>query len=101
MIDEKNNYQEIVVHEAVEALGNLSDENTAKLLDKYSNTNHKDSVMLYETCFLARELINWRVATDSGKSEGLDLNKLKFKTNDPAPPYPRSSYWHLEEANQG
>jgi hypothetical protein len=28
VIDEKNGYEEIVVHEAVEAMGNLSHENT-------------------------------------------------------------------------
>ena len=43
--------------------------------------------MLYETCFLAKELIAWKSATQNGKSEELDLKKLKFKTNDPAPPF--------------
>ena len=95
VIDEKNKYQEIVVHEAVEALGNLDDENAGKLLEKYENANHKDSQMLYETCFLAQKLINWRVETENGKEEGLDFTTLNYKTNDPAPPFPLSSYFHL------
>jgi len=32
IIDEKNGYPEIVVHEAVEALGNLSQDRTEELL---------------------------------------------------------------------
>ena len=43
--------------------------------------------MLYETCFLARELINWKHRTENGKSEQLDFKKLNYKTNDPAPPF--------------
>jgi len=43
--------------------------------------------MLYETCFLAKELINWNETTNKGASENLDFNKLQFKTNDPAPPF--------------
>lgn len=97
VIDEKNEYKEIVVHEAVEALGNLDHDNTMKLLEKYENTNHPDSKMLYETCFLAKSLINWRVATNNGEKEGYDFEKLVYKTNDPAPPYPLSSYYHLTE----
>ena len=60
VIDEKNGYKEIVVHEAVEALGNMSQEKSKQLLDKYSNSNFKNSQMLYETCFLAIELIKWK-----------------------------------------
>lgn len=68
-----------------------------KLLEKYDNSNHPDSKMLYETCFLAKTLINWRVSTDGGQKEGFDFEKLVYKTNDPAPPYPLSSYQHLTE----
>jgi len=32
-------------------------------------------------------LIKWNKETEKGKLEGIDLTKLKFKTNDPAPPY--------------
>ena len=87
VIDENNGYKEIVVHEAVEALGNLSQEKSVQLLEKYSNSNHKNSVMLYETCFLAIELIKWKEQTNNGEKEKLDFKQLNFKTNDPAPPY--------------
>lgn len=43
--------------------------------------------MLYETCFLTKNLVEWKKATDNGRSEGLDLTKLKCATNDPAPPF--------------
>jgi hypothetical protein len=43
--------------------------------------------MLYETCFLAKELIAWKTNTQNGKTEGMDLKKLMFKTNDPATPF--------------
>ena len=43
--------------------------------------------MLYETCFLARELINWNKQTNNGKTENIDFKRLIFKTNDPAPPF--------------
>mgnify|MGYP006893322272 CR=1 FL=1 len=43
--------------------------------------------MLYETCFLARELINWNTRTQNGVTEKIDFKKLQFKTNDPAPPF--------------
>ena len=43
--------------------------------------------MLYETCFLAKELIEWNKTTDTGKTEGIDFGELRFKTNDPAPPF--------------
>jgi len=57
-----------VLHEAVEALGNLCQANTLELIKKYEESD-KYTPMLYETCFLARELINWKIATDNGKSE--------------------------------
>ena len=35
----EGNYAQIIVHEAVEALGNLDDANTVALLEKYRNSN--------------------------------------------------------------
>ena len=67
-------------------MGNLGEENTLELLKKYEDEN-KTTTMLYETCFLAKELIEWNKSTDAGKSEGVDVKQLKFKTNDPAPPF--------------
>ena len=42
-------YTKIVLHEAVEALGNVSEENNLRLLDRFAD--EKDGI-LYETCFL-------------------------------------------------
>ena len=53
-------YTKIVLHEAVEALGNVSEENNLKLLDRFSE--EKDGI-LYETCFLTQKLVEWRNAT--------------------------------------
>ena len=75
VIDEKNDYQEIVVHEAVEAMGNLNHQNTLSLLKKYEDQN-QTTTMLYETCFLAKELIAWKSQTQNGMTEGLDMKKL-------------------------
>jgi deoxyhypusine monooxygenase len=77
-------YPKIVLHEAVEALGNVSREDNLKLLERFSG--EKDGI-LYETCFLAEKLVQWRTKTNNGKLECLNLSKLKFTTNDPAPPY--------------
>lgn len=54
------------------------------MLERFSG--EKDGI-LYETCFLTTKLIEWKKATDNGKTEGLDLTKLKCVTNDPAPPF--------------
>ena len=43
--------------------------------------------MVVETCELAQDLIKWNKETDHGKTEGVDVTKLKFRTNDPAPPF--------------
>ena len=75
VIDDKNNFEEIVVHEAVEAMGNLAEQNTLDLIKKFEDEK-KTSSMLYETCFLARELINWKKDTDNGKTENLDFSSL-------------------------
>ena len=80
----QGDYTKIVLHEAVEALGNVSKENNLKLLDRFAD--EKDGI-LYETCFLTQKLVEWRTATDNGKKECLNLSKLKYTTNDPAPPY--------------
>ena len=78
---------QIVVHEAVEALGNLNSENTVRLIERYKDSNQDISAMVVETCELAQDLIRWNKDTNMGASEGIDLKKLKFRTNDPAPPF--------------
>ena len=77
-------YTKIVHHEAVEALGNLSYDHSLKMLERFSD--EKDGIV-YETCFLTKKLIEWKQNTECGKSEGINLAKLKFATNDPAPPF--------------
>ena len=41
------------MHEAVEALGNMSDENTVRLIEEYKDRNSDISEMVIETCELA------------------------------------------------
>ena len=43
--------------------------------------------MVIETCQLAQAMLNWKKETNYGKTEGLDLSKLKFTTNGPASPF--------------
>ena len=78
-----------MIHEAAEALGNLNETNSLWLLQKFENRDKGIvwSPMVRETCELARDLITWNKKTDFGKSEQLDLQSLKFTTNDPAPPF--------------
>ena len=83
----EGDYPQIVVHEAVEALGNMGEENTVRLLERYRDSNSDISAMVVETCELTQDLIKWNKETNNGESEGLDLKKLKFRTNDPAPPF--------------
>lgn len=86
VIAEGAGYEDIVVHEAVEALGNLSQDETLKLIQRFEDPS-TTCAMVYETCFLAKELIKWNKETDHGATERVDLKKLAFKTNDPAPPF--------------
>ena len=80
-------YPQIVVHEAVEALGNMSCENTVRMIEQYRNSGSEISAMVIETCELTQDLIKWNKETNNGEREGIDLKKLKFTTNDPAPPF--------------
>ena len=57
------------------------------LLDKLQKEDSPYTEMVKETIELAQDLIKWNKETEKGKTEGLDLTKLKFKTNDPAPPF--------------
>lgn len=77
-------HTKIVLHEAVEALGNVSEESTMQLLERFAD--EQDSI-LYETVYLTKRLIEWKLATESGKTECINLAKLRYTTNDPAPPY--------------
>merc|ERR1712151_1332647 len=68
-------------------MGNLDDANTIALLEEYRDNNKSISQMVVETCELAQDLIKWNKETDHGKTEGVDVTKLRFRTNDPAPPF--------------
>jgi len=57
------------------------------MLEDLRASGREISQVLFETCFLAEELIKWNNETDKGKTEGLDLTKIAIKTNDPAPPF--------------
>jgi len=57
---------QIIVHEAVEALGNLNDENTTRLIEQYRSNNSDISEMVIETCELAQDLIRWNESTNKG-----------------------------------
>lgn len=76
-----------MIHEAAEALGNMGSYDSLGLLSKLQNGSSPHTEMVKETVELAQDLIKWNKETDKGKSEGLDLTKLKAKTNDPAPPF--------------
>jgi len=77
-------YNPIVLHEAVEALGNIDSAYNIKLLERF--LNYEDDI-IKETCEISVENLNWMVKTNNGESEGLHKNKLFYKTNDPAPPF--------------
>jgi len=83
-------YPQIVIHEAVEALGNMNNYDTLALLKKFEREDSPHTEMVRETVELARDLIIWDKETETGKTEGIDLSKRKIKTNDPAPPF---NYW--------
>ena len=65
----------------------MADENTVRLLEQYRASDRDISAMVVETCELAQDLIKWNNETNFGETETLDLKKLRFKTNDPAPPF--------------
>lgn len=76
----------IVLHEAAEALGNISDNNNLELLKRFSN--YKDDI-IKETCLLSIENVEWLNKTEQGKTEGLDRESdcRMYNSNDPAPPF--------------
>lgn len=78
-------HSSIVIHEAVEALGNISEDNLRDVLAQFDE--EKDDMIVKETCELALDLTAWRIATEDGKTEGIDLKALKHPTNDPSPPF--------------
>lgn len=78
-------HSSIVIHEAIEALGNISEDHLKDILAQFDQ--EKDDMIVKETCELALDLTEWRIATQDGKTEGIDLKALKHPTNDPSPPF--------------
>lgn len=82
-----------MVHEAVEALGNMNNYDTLALLKKFEQEDSPHTEMVRETVELARDLLQWNQETNNGQTEGIDLAKTRVKTNDPAPPF---NFWKDE-----
>ena len=77
-------YSPIVLHEAAEALGNIDSEYNIKLLERF--LNYEDDI-IKETWEISVENLNWMLKTNHGETEGLNKDKLFYKTNDPAAPF--------------
>lgn len=84
VFEDPKKYESIVLHEAAEALGNISSDNNVLLLERF--LNYEDDI-IKETCEISVENINWMKKTNNGESEGLDKVQLVYHTNDPAPPF--------------
>lgn len=84
IFDKSEKWASIVLHEAAEALGNISNENNIKLLEKFVNY---DDEIIKETCELAIENLKWLNNTNNGVLEGFDEGNKYYCTNDPAPPF--------------
>ena len=61
LIDE--DHPPIVIHEAVEALGNMNNYDSLKLLKKFEAEDSPHTEMVRETVELARDLIEWNEKT--------------------------------------
>jgi deoxyhypusine monooxygenase len=73
-----------VLHEIVESLGHINHENSVKLLERFSD---EQDVILYESCYITKKEIEWKNATENGKTEGLDMKALKTESQNPSPPF--------------
>jgi deoxyhypusine monooxygenase len=81
----ENTASSIVIHEAAEALGNISESNLRELLEWAKD--EKSNPIVRETCELALDLTQWREDTKDGMTEGLDLSSKKFQGSEPSPPF--------------
>lgn len=82
---ENRNENEIVRHEAAEALGNLLNDEQA-LIDKLSANLNDPSHIVNQTCELALDLIEWRSTKSEHERERYQsLNP--YRSKDPAPSY--------------
>jgi hypothetical protein len=60
----EGDYAHIIVHEAVEALGNINDQNTLNLLEKYRGSGKPIADIVEETCEVSQALLQWNLKTD-------------------------------------
>ena len=77
-------HPKFVLHEIVESMGNINHENSMTLLERFRD--EKDAI-LYESCYIALKQMEWKKATENGKSEGLDMATLKTQSQNPSPPF--------------
>ena len=83
-----------MIHEAVEVLGNINNHDSLKLLSKLEAEDSPHTTMARETVELARDLLRWNKETNCGATEGINLAKMRVRTNGPAPPF---NYWQKTE----
>lgn len=84
VFEKPEKWASIVLHESAEALGNISNDNNIKLLEKF--LNYEDQI-IKETCILAVDNLKWMKETNEGETEGFDKDNKMYITNDPAPPF--------------
>lgn len=100
VFNKPSKWASIVLHEAAEALGNISNENNIRLLEKFLSY---DDEIIKETCELAIENLKWMRDTNNGETEGFDLSEKEYITNDPSPPFnykKNEKYKNIEYLNQ-
>lgn len=72
-----------MIHEAVEALGNMNNYDSHKLLRKLEAENSPHTTMVRVTVQLARDLLRWNKKTNCGATEDNILAKILVRTNEP------------------
>ena len=74
---------DFVRHEAIEALDDINEDITLKVLE---TLKQQQTGIVYETYYLKKRQIEWEKATEHGKTEGINLKASLFDS-DPAPWY--------------
>jgi len=72
----------------------MNNYDSLKLLRKLEAEDSPHTAMVKETVELARDLLRWNKETNCGATEGINLSKMRVRTNDPAPPF---NYWQKAE----
>ena len=77
---------EIVRHEAAEALGNLAKSGDGDIIERLKINQKEESDIVNQTCELALDLVDWRAGHSEDEIKRLEsLNP--YKTKDPAPSF--------------